>query len=293
MCLDIPFDTKKSRFRPVPVTTLISIQFQWEPFNPEEVTRLWELWASRNPSTNFRAFEVGRVLNVHDQDYFALNAFKIRWTPGYQHPNLQISVKSLAMDFCSERALDGVAFQLQADTYLENQLLDTDGTFGPKLIDRCAVPLKVFPEPMAELKMKEKRLKYLTKANLTRREKFMFDPVFFKIKYVADLVSKESLDYHETPPMLVLYVRQDSDDIFTPMVCCPGNLSGFIFEFSRKYHVDPHQIRGLFKLIGNHHLTNIDDTLFANFSNKLFKMKVVTVPTNDTTDIYDILLSDE
>ena len=120
------------------------------------------------------------------------------------------------------------------------------------------------------------------------------DPIYFKVRYVSDLQSKMPLPVLEIPTCLIMYVKQSREDIFTPLVCHPGNLVGFTLAYSRKFCVDPRSIRTLFKHIEttDSQVTHVDDELFSTFANKTFMIRVVSFLNDRHHRVFDIILYD-
>ena len=99
------------------------------------------------------------------------------------------------------------------------------------------------------------------------------EPIYFK---PARPETKEPMMETERPNTLVINIKQmASEEDFFPLVCSPANLLGFVLAFSRKFLIEPQEIRGLFKNIGNSgHVEQIDEAFFKTMANKTFLIQV-------------------
>jgi len=223
LCLDQPYELKLSYWlpitegykeRPMAISSIVSVQFcSFGDKSLTDVTKSWETWASCHPNESLRILEIDGIFpdTVTADSTLALNAMKIIWTPGIDAPVMNITIKCLS--FTQEETLEGLPLLLQIDSYLENQVLNENGTLGPKLINRAFCHLKTIVRSritrtfrtrgsMQRPDLWQKELgsdlaKVFNQEAFRPLTIFYIDkghlphPVFFMVRYIKDLKTNE------------------------------------------------------------------------------------------------------
>lgn len=221
--LDQPYELKMSYWlpiteaykqQPVDVSSIVSVQFcTFGDKSLQDVTNSWESWASSHPNESLRILEIDgkHSDNVTIDSRLALNAMKVVWKPGIDAPIMNITIKCLS--FTPEETTEGLPLLLQIDSYLENQLLNESGVVGPKLVNRGYCHLKTIknsrmtrgslqrPDPWTKEFGISKNGNDLTKISKVTifyvDEGYLPHPIFFMVRYVKNLKTKEELKEFE------------------------------------------------------------------------------------------------
>ncbi len=111
--------------QPSAVVSIISVQVRdINEANTERIKHFWEQWASCHPDSSLQVLQMDKVKDTQKCDYYALNAIKVKWMPGFNEPNFDLIVTTLPIEFCfletSIKRLrqDLIEYQMQIDTYL-------------------------------------------------------------------------------------------------------------------------------------------------------------------------------
>lgn len=254
---------QKQRSEPTMVTSIISLQML-EMYNGlYNIEESWEKYAASNPDDDPRVLEVGHVSGVQKYVKYCLNAIKVNWMPGLNEPLLTISVKSLKLDCWNQ---DGMAHRINIDTFIRCKN-------GETLLQRSACPITTFAD-LSSVRHEGAGLVFSLVANLP-------DTTFFYVpKWVTDLETKLPYEVIEIPEEMVIYVKEEDEQYFTPLVCRPGNLAGFTSAYCQKYGWVPSDvnIQGIFQYVNGNprHVAWVDDSLFVTFVNRVFLVRMTT-----------------
>lgn len=328
LCLDQPYELKLSYWlpiteaykqRPMIISSIVSVQFcTFGDKSLEDVTNSWESWASRHPNESVRILEIdGKYSDTVTIDSrLALNAMKVVWKPGIDAPIMNINIKCLS--FTPEETSEGLPLLLQIDSYLENQVLNESGIVGPKLINRGYCHLKTIKKSrITRGSMQGPDLSKIFNQTFRPMTIFYIDegylphPIFFMIRYVINLTTneevkkieiktqaekietEEKVEKFETLHQIFIFVKQNDEDVFTTLVCTPGNLCGFLQAFEDKFKIRSQFVNGLFK--GNEVnevLLEIDDMTFSELANKTFKIQIMRTKVKGRKKMNNVILYD-
>lgn len=80
---------------------------------------------------------------------------------------------------------------------------------------------------------------------------------------------------------LMIYVKQDNEDVYTPLYVCPDTVSGFVSAVSAKFLVEAHLIRHVYWKHRKGMVVKADDDLFKTLHDCAFFMKVLALEDYD------------
>lgn len=253
----------KQRSDPTMVTSTISVQLLERQNNLFNIEQAWEKYAQANPDEDARLLEVSQATGVQKYVKYCLNGVKVNWIPGLNEPLITIAVKTLNLE-CWQQ--EGMYQQLHIDTVVNCKN-------GDSLLNRSVCRIRTFANAPSEVGEGA--------GSMFSRIADQPDTSFFYVpKWVTDLERGVPYEVIEIPETMVVYVKEEFEQYFTPLVCRPGTLNGFISAFCRKYGWTPSDvnIRGIFQYVdGNpNHIAWVDDLLFVTFVNKVFRVKMTT-----------------
>lgn len=97
-----------------------------------------------------------------------------------------------------------------------------------------------------------------------------------------------------TPPLserVMLYVRQESDDIYTPLHVVPPSTQGLLNAIENKYKISPSSISNLYRKNKKGIMVKIDDEMVKHYCNEdLFLLEVKRDSHSDEDELYEITL---
>ncbi|KAG7310693.1 hypothetical protein JYU34_003498, partial [Plutella xylostella] len=95
-----------------------------------------------------------------------------------------------------------------------------------------------------------------------------------------------------TPPLserVMLYVRQDTDDVYTPLHVAPPTTQGLLHAIENKYKISSSAINNLYRKNKKGITAKIDDEMLAYYCNEdLFLLEVRPAGASDDEPLYDI-----
>ncbi|XP_061708852.1 protein grainyhead isoform X3 [Cydia pomonella] len=95
-----------------------------------------------------------------------------------------------------------------------------------------------------------------------------------------------------TPPLserVMLYVRQDTDDVYTPLHVAPPTTQGLLHAIENKYKISSSAINNLYRKNKKGITAKIDDEMLAYYCNEdLFLLEVRPAGAADDEPLYDI-----
>ncbi|XP_052757327.1 protein grainyhead isoform X2 [Galleria mellonella] len=95
-----------------------------------------------------------------------------------------------------------------------------------------------------------------------------------------------------TPPLserVMLYVRQDTDDVYTPLHVAPPTTQGLMHAIENKYKISSSAINNLYRKNKKGITARIDDEMLAYYCNEdLFLLEVRPASANEDEPLYDI-----
>merc|ERR1740128_989239 len=100
------------------------------------------------------------------------------------------------------------------------------------------------------------------------------------------------------PPVserIMVYVRQETEDVYTPLHLVPPSVPGLISSIENKYKINASNIRFLYRKNRDGIVAKIDDDMLRHYCNEdVFLMQVMVTegPGGDETMVYDITLSE-
>merc|ERR1711892_310689 len=100
------------------------------------------------------------------------------------------------------------------------------------------------------------------------------------------------------PPVnerIMVYVRQETEDVYTPLHLVPPTVSGLINSIENKYKINASNIRYLYRKNKDGIIAKIDDDMLRLYCNEdVFLMQVMVTegPGGEETMVYDITLSE-
>ncbi|XP_028036473.1 protein grainyhead isoform X4 [Bombyx mandarina] len=96
-----------------------------------------------------------------------------------------------------------------------------------------------------------------------------------------------------TPPLserVMLYVRQDAEDVYTPLHVVPPTTQGLMHAIENKYKISSSAINNLYRKNKKGITAKIDDDMLAYYCNEdLFLLEVVPAGNTDDERLYDII----
>jgi transcription factor CP2-like protein len=100
------------------------------------------------------------------------------------------------------------------------------------------------------------------------------------------------------PPLserIMIYVRQETEDVYTPLHLVPPTVTGLITAIENKYKINACNIRYLYRKNKDGIIAKIDDDMLRHYCNEdVFLMQVMVTegPGGEETMVYDITLSE-
>jgi len=100
------------------------------------------------------------------------------------------------------------------------------------------------------------------------------------------------------PPVterIMVYVRQETEDVYTPLHLVPPTVTGLISAIENKYKINATNIRYLYRKNKDGIVAKIDDDMLRHYCNEdVFLMQVMVTegPGGEETSVYDITLSE-
>jgi len=100
------------------------------------------------------------------------------------------------------------------------------------------------------------------------------------------------------PPVserIMVYVRQETEDVYTPLHLIPPTVAGLIASIENKYKINASNIRYLYRKNKDGIIAKIDDDMLRHYCNEdVFLMQVMVTegPGGEETMVYDITLSE-
>jgi transcription factor CP2-like protein len=100
------------------------------------------------------------------------------------------------------------------------------------------------------------------------------------------------------PPLserIMIYVRQETEDVYTPLHLVPPSVTGLITAIENKYKINACNIRYLYRKNRDGIIAKIDDDMLRHYCNEdVFLMQVMVTegPGGEETMVYDITLSE-
>jgi len=100
------------------------------------------------------------------------------------------------------------------------------------------------------------------------------------------------------PPVserIMVYVRQETEDVYTPLHLVPPTVPGLIASIENKYKINASNIRYLYRKNKDGIIAKIDDDMLRHYCNEdVFLMQVMVTegPGGEETMVYDITLSE-
>ncbi|RVE44712.1 hypothetical protein evm_010616 [Chilo suppressalis] len=95
-----------------------------------------------------------------------------------------------------------------------------------------------------------------------------------------------------TPPLserVMLYVRQDTDEVYTPLHVAPPTTQGLLHAIENKYKISSSAINNLYRKNKKGITAKIDDEMLAYYCNEdLFLLEVRPASVNEDEPLYDI-----
>ncbi|KAJ1524392.1 hypothetical protein ONE63_010892 [Megalurothrips usitatus] len=97
-----------------------------------------------------------------------------------------------------------------------------------------------------------------------------------------------------TPPLterVMLYVRQESEDVYTPLHVVPPSTQGLLNAIENKYKISPSSISNLYRKNKKGIMVKIDDEMVKHYCNEdLFILEVKRDTHTDEEELYEITL---
>jgi transcription factor CP2-like protein len=93
----------------------------------------------------------------------------------------------------------------------------------------------------------------------------------------------------------MLYVRQETEDVYTPLHLVPPTVHGLISAIENKYKINASNIRFLYRKNNSGIVAKIDDDMLRHYCNEdVFLMQVMVTegPGGEETSVYDITMSE-
>lgn len=100
------------------------------------------------------------------------------------------------------------------------------------------------------------------------------------------------------PPVserIMIYVRQETEDVYTPLHLVPPTVQGLIGAIENKYKISATNIRFLYRKNKDGIVAKVDDDMLRHYCNEdVFLMQVMVTegPAGEDTSVYDITLSE-
>jgi transcription factor CP2-like protein len=94
---------------------------------------------------------------------------------------------------------------------------------------------------------------------------------------------------------IMLYVRQETEDVYTPLHLVPPTVHGLISAIENKYKINASNIRFLYRKNKDGIVAKIDDDMLRHYCNEdVFLMQVMVTegPGGEETSVYDITMSE-
>lgn len=110
--------------------------------------------------------------------------------------------------------------------------------------------------------------------------------------------TKEAKRGRMIPPLserIMIYVRQETEDVYTPLHLVPPTVTGLITAIENKYKINACNIRYLYRKNRDGIIAKIDDDMLRHYCNEdVFLMQVMVTegPGGEETMVYDITLSE-
>merc|ERR1719350_2286847 len=100
------------------------------------------------------------------------------------------------------------------------------------------------------------------------------------------------------PPVserIMIYVRQETEDVYTPLHLVPPTVQGLIGAIENKYKINATNIRFLYRKNKDGIVAKVDDDMLRHYCNEdVFLMQVMVTegPAGEESSVYDITLSE-
>jgi len=94
---------------------------------------------------------------------------------------------------------------------------------------------------------------------------------------------------------IMVYVRQETEDVYTPLHLVPPTVPGLISSIENKYKINASNIRYLYRKNRDGIIAKIDDDMLRLYCNEdVFLMQVMVTegPGGEESMVYDITLSE-
>jgi len=117
-------------------------------------------------------------------------------------------------------------------------------------------------------------------------------------KTVLPYIEKSAKRPRIIPPAserIMVYVRQETEDVYTPLHLVPPTVPGLISSIENKYKINASNIRYLYRKNKDGIIAKIDDDMLRHYCNEdVFLMQVMVTegPGGEETMVYDITLSE-
>jgi len=121
---------------------------------------------------------------------------------------------------------------------------------------------------------------------------------FHKNTLSFNLFSESAKRPRLIPPVterIMVYVRQETEDVYTPLHLVPPTVTGLISAIENKYKINATNIRYLYRKNKDGIVAKIDDDMLRHYCNEdVFLMQVMVTegPGGEETSVYDITLSE-
>uniref|UniRef100_A0AC34RND2 Grh/CP2 DB domain-containing protein n=1 Tax=Panagrolaimus sp. JU765 TaxID=591449 RepID=A0AC34RND2_9BILA len=288
------------------VRSVLMVVFR-EDKSYEEELKTWQMWHKRQHCLRQRILEVDAKNSsgiIGQIEEVAYNAIQFSWNPNEQ-PSVKISiaVQCLSTDFSTQKGVKGLPLHVQIDTYDE-----ADNVKIPFHRGYCQIKVfcdkganrKMLHETRRDEKRKVpggrkksdgeyhepcERSEFYHMSDLEKMAALFipsddFDARFFDGNAIPfDPLSEleplpkrprtaERGEFVQDLEFVMIYVRKNDEQIFTPLHLVPPSLSGLAHAIADKFNVDPEKIKGFYKQCAKGVTVKIDDDMIKHYSNQ-------------------------
>ena len=302
----------------------------------------WHLWMSKQQSSKLRVIETEHAANtgvLSRVEDVAHNAVKVHWNPHAGPAHVSLGVKCLSTDFSNQKGVKGIPLHIQIDTYAmedKNREVVLDRAFcqiktfcdkGAERKQREEERRLQRQPPTYACQPTQPRSLFVRSVNGEfNREAVLFNPDANQMKAFpsparsspASAGRRTPLDFKPSPirraprpkpptvttaaSAIMMYVRQENEEVFTPVSVSPAGVKAFVVSISSKYQISCRDVRRVYKKFVGGIVVWVDDDMVKTFHGGSFLMKVlateVTVqseraPVIDKRLLFDIVLIED